>query len=73
MQYGESRSVSGRFVISLDLELLWGVRDHADKDSYGANVLGARDAVPRILELFAENGVHATWATVGFFVLREQG
>ena len=58
--------MNGQFVISLDFELLWGVRDHADRDSYGKNVLGARDAVPKMLELFAENGIRATWATVGF-------
>lgn len=53
-------------VISLDFELIWGVRDHATRDSYGANVLGARVAVPRILDLFESFGVRATWATVGF-------
>jgi len=54
------------FVISLDFELLWGVRDHADRASYGANVLGARLAIPRILDLFARHQIAATWATVGF-------
>lgn len=58
--------MNGQFVISLDFELLWGVRDHADRDTYGKNVLGARDAVPKMLELFAENEISATWATVGF-------
>jgi len=58
--------MSGQFVISLDFELLWGVRDHADKQSYGQNVLGAREAVPRMLELFEASGIRATWATVGF-------
>jgi hypothetical protein len=58
--------MTGRFVISLDFELLWGVRDHADRDSYGKNVLGARNAVPKMLEIFAKNGISATWATVGF-------
>tara|TARA_R110002012_G_scaffold243683_2_gene418369 strand:- start:21318 stop:22271 length:954 start_codon:yes stop_codon:yes gene_type:complete len=58
--------MSGRFVISLDFELLWGVRDHADQGSYGKNVLGARDAVPKLLELFSANHISATWATVGF-------
>jgi len=57
--------MSGQFVISLDFELLWGVRDHADKQAYGQNVLGAREAVPRMLELFEESGIRATWATVG--------
>ena len=59
-------ALSGQFVISLDFELLWGVRDHADKTSYGKNVLGARQAVPQMLALFAQNGIRATWATVGF-------
>ena len=54
------------FVISLDFELIWGVRDHATRESYGANVIGARQAIPRILGLFEEFGIHATWATVGF-------
>ena len=58
--------MSSEFVISLDLELLWGVRDHADRNSYGLNVMGARKAVPQILELFAQNDIRATWATVGF-------
>lgn len=58
--------MSGHFVISLDFELLWGVRDHADKQAYGQNVLGARHAVPRMLDIFAETSIRATWATVGF-------
>lgn len=56
----------GKFVISLDFELLWGVRDHADRNSYGQSVLGAREAIPRMLELFEKHGIAATWATVGF-------
>lgn len=58
--------MSGQFVISLDFELLWGVRDHSDKLGYGQNVLGAREAVPHMLELFVTHGIRATWATVGF-------
>jgi hypothetical protein len=26
-------TISGQFVISLDFELLWGVRDHADRQT----------------------------------------
>lgn len=58
--------MAGQFVISLDFELLWGVRDNSDKAAYGQNVLGARDAVPHMLELFAARDIRATWATVGF-------
>lgn len=57
--------MSGEFVISLDFELLWGLRDRANRDSYGRNILGAREAVPQMLDLFARNGISATWATVG--------
>jgi hypothetical protein len=38
---------AGSFVIALDYELLWGVRDHATRDSYGAKVLGGRRRLPR--------------------------
>jgi peptidoglycan/xylan/chitin deacetylase (PgdA/CDA1 family) len=55
----------GALVVSLDFELHWGVRDRLTTDAYRANLLGARDAVPAMLRLFTEFGVHATWATVG--------
>ncbi len=58
--------MAGTLVVSLDFELLWGVRDPAPKQSYGPNVLGGRAAIPRLLELFGRHGIHATWATVGF-------
>lgn len=56
---------SGELVISLDFELLWGVRDHVARDSYGPNILGGRDAIPLMLDLFERHGISATWATVG--------
>jgi peptidoglycan/xylan/chitin deacetylase (PgdA/CDA1 family) len=57
----------GALVISLDFELHWGVRDKCAVDApYRENLLGARKAVPRILDLFEEFDVAATWATVGF-------
>lgn len=55
----------GALVISLDFELMWGVRDLQTKASYGANILGVRQAIPAMLALFAEFELHATWATVG--------
>lgn len=51
---------------SLDFELFWGVRDHRTLENYRANLLGVREAIPALLQLFAEFGIHATWATVGF-------
>jgi peptidoglycan/xylan/chitin deacetylase (PgdA/CDA1 family)/protein-L-isoaspartate O-methyltransferase len=55
----------GTFVVSLDFELHWGVRDLWSVEQYRANLLGARAAVPALLALFEEFGVHATWAIVG--------
>jgi peptidoglycan/xylan/chitin deacetylase (PgdA/CDA1 family) len=62
----------GELVVSLDFELLWGVRDHRDRESYGANVLGARKAIPRMLDLFERYGIAATWATVGFLFCKDR-
>lgn len=55
----------GTLVISLDFELIWGVFDHveiADKKEYFDNTL---NVIPKIIEYFVKNDVHATWATVG--------
>ncbi len=56
----------GTFVISLDFELLWGVRDKRTIADYGANILGVRRAIPAMLDLFEARNIPATWATVGF-------
>lgn len=58
--------VNGIFVISLDFELFWGVQDIVDAEEYKENILGVRSAIPKILNLFKEYEVSATWATVGF-------
>ena len=58
-------TVAPALVISLDFELHWGVYDLWSVAEYRANLLGARTAVPAMLALFAEHGIHATWATVG--------
>ena len=53
------------FVISLDFELMWGVRDKRHINSYGKHILGARAVIPRMLRAFEDHGIRATWATVG--------
>ena len=54
------------FIISLDFELHWGVRDVKTVAQYRENLLGVRRVVPALLATFAEYGIHATWATVSF-------
>jgi hypothetical protein len=64
---------TGAFVISLDFELHWGVRDQFPLEgAYTANLLGARTAVPKMLRLFEEFDIAATWATVGFLFARSR-
>jgi len=55
-------------LISLDFELVWGVRDTKSLASYGRNLIGVRDAIPKMLELFRSHKTCATWATVGFLL-----
>ena len=55
----------GLFVISLDFELFWGIRDKFNFEQYGANVLGVWEVIPKMLELYQKYDVHATFATVG--------
>jgi hypothetical protein len=62
----------GAFVISLDLELFWGMHDlFDDAAQYAPNLEGAWEAVPRMLQIFDEAGINATWATVGFLFARD--
>jgi peptidoglycan/xylan/chitin deacetylase (PgdA/CDA1 family) len=62
----------GLFVISLDFELHWGVRDKLSIHDYRNNLLGEREVVPALLKLFSDYGIHATWATVGFLFFRSK-
>jgi len=64
--------MTGRLIISLDFELMWGVRDHRSVDDYGDAVLGVRRAIPQMLALFKEFDIHATWATVGLLFARNK-
>jgi peptidoglycan/xylan/chitin deacetylase (PgdA/CDA1 family) len=63
----------GTLVISLDFELRWGVRDHCPPgDAYERNLIGSRTVIPRILKLFEDYSVAATWATVGLLFARNR-
>ena len=63
--------VEPTLVLSLDFELFWGMQDVRSLDSYKANILGAREAIPRLLCLLEKHEIHATWATVGFIFAQD--
>jgi len=57
----------GALVISLDFELHWGMRDRLDsQDPAFAQLSASRRVVSDLASLFADRGIRATWATVGF-------
>lgn len=63
---------NGKFVISLDFELLWGVRDKRTIESYGENLANVWEVLPKMLELFEKYNVSATFATVGFLFAKDK-
>ena len=54
------------FILSLDFELFWGVRDVRNLSEYGNHIAGVRNVLPQLLKIFEQYGIEATWATVGF-------
>jgi peptidoglycan/xylan/chitin deacetylase (PgdA/CDA1 family) len=62
----------GALVISLDFELLWGVRDHRTAQDYGDAILGGRRTIPQMLARFETAHMRATWATVGLLFARNR-
>jgi peptidoglycan/xylan/chitin deacetylase (PgdA/CDA1 family) len=68
-----SGEMRGAFVISLDFELYWGVRDHRRLDPpERKRLLAARSVVPKILAAFRDHEIRATWATVGLLFARSR-
>jgi polysaccharide deacetylase len=63
---------TGLFLISLDFELYWGVRDKRSLEAYGEQLRHTRQAVLKLLSLFQAYGIHATWSTVGFLLLESR-
>jgi Polysaccharide deacetylase len=53
-------------VISIDLEMFWGVHDLWSVEQRREMLLQARPMISRILNLFAKYEIHSTWASVGF-------
>ncbi len=57
---------TGNFIISLDFELRWGAVEKWPAHQTENKFLNTRVAIYKILELFEEYGINATWATVGY-------
>lgn len=57
---------NGKFIISLDFEIYWGVRDVVNLPDYKNQLEGVRKAIPLLLEIFKKYNINATFATVGF-------
>ncbi|MBS1742099.1 MAG: polysaccharide deacetylase family protein [Bacteroidetes bacterium] len=55
----------GKFIISLDFELMWGVRDLVTTATYGEHIAGVHEAIPKLLACFTRHNIKATFATVG--------
>ena len=63
---------SGKLVISLDFELFWGMRDKTSIEKYKDNLLGVREIIPSILNLFKKYKIHTTWAVIGFIFYKDR-
>ncbi len=63
---------NGGFVISLDFELMWGVRDRKTTESYGTEIKKVHTIVPKTAKAFQDHGVKATFATVGILLLNKE-
>ncbi len=63
--------MAGVFVISLDFELYWGMRDVISVEGYAAHLDGTPNAVEEMLELFKKYDTHVTWATMGFLFCKD--
>ena len=60
------------FPYSLDFELFWGVWDVTSKEKYGANILGVKEVIPRLVNLFSQYNFNVTFATVGFLFCKNR-
>ena len=62
----------GKLVVSLDFELMWGVRDLVTVNTYGQHINGVHTALPQILQHFEQYGIKGTFAAVGFLFFKDK-
>ena len=64
--------MNGKFVISLDYELHWGIFDVMSEEDYFDNLVNTEKAVDAMLKLSNEFDVRLTFATVGFLFANDK-
>lgn len=63
----------GAFVISLDFEMMWGVKDIYTPEGYGmTNIKNVKKVIGSMLDLFKTYNIRATFATVGLIMLNNK-
>ena len=62
----------GGLIISLDFELMWGVRDKKSVAEYGEHIRSVHKVIPQLLKLFRKYNTKATIATVGFLFAQNE-
>lgn len=69
----QSSDKKGALVISLDFELIWGMRHLCNENKvYLKQLLKTREVIPTILDMFEEYNIAATWACVGFLFAKSR-
>jgi peptidoglycan/xylan/chitin deacetylase (PgdA/CDA1 family) len=63
---------TGKFIISLDFELHWGGAEKWNLEKKRKYFLDTAQFIPELLEIFKENCIRTTWATVGFLFARDK-
>ncbi|MBB6681528.1 polysaccharide deacetylase family protein [Aequorivita sp. 609] len=64
--------MNGKFIISLDFELHWGGVEKWDIEKKQEYFLETIKFIPELLEIFKENSIRVTWATVGFLFAKDK-
>lgn len=59
---------NSKFVISLDFEKYWGIRDHSEISEYQENLENVDQVIINLLDIFDKYDIHATWGIVGFLL-----
>lgn len=62
----------GKFIISIDLELHWGNVEKWDINKKSEYFLKSKKTIPKVLKLFEQNNIKATWAAVGFLFAKDK-